>query len=257
MPASSDTSSPVAIITGAGSGIGRALALLLGGRGYDLVLVSRGRAALEDLCGELARRSPAARTLVHAGDVGDEHAAGAIVAATLDRFGRLDALVNNAGRAPLTPIGATTPALLAEVYAVNALGPARLIAAAWAVFERQHRAGSSHRLGARVVNVSTMGTLDPFPGFFAYASAKASVNVMAKSVAIEGASIGVRGFAVAPGAVETPMLRGLFGPGAIPPEACLSAEAVAAEIAACLAGERDEYNGKTIVLKQGEPARVV
>lgn len=257
MPAANPPLRPVAIITGAGSGIGRALALRLGERGYDLVLVARTRAALDAVGDELARARPSTRTLVHACDVAHADAAAAIVDATLRRFGRLDALVNNAGLAPLEPIGATTPALLEQVYAVNALGPARLIAAAWPVFERQHAAGTSHRLGARVVNVSTMGTLDPFPGFFAYASAKASVNVMAKSIANEGASIGVRGFAVAPGAVETPMLRGLFDTGTIPPEACLSADAVAMEIVACLAGERDGDNGKTIVMQAGRPRRVL
>lgn len=237
---------PVAIVTGAGSGIGRATAVMLAQRGYAVVLVARTLDALE----KTAELCPAGggESLCVAADVSEAEAATEIVDCALARFGRIDALVNNAGLAPLLPIGKTTPEVIDDVFAVNALGPAYLIAACWAVFARQHAEGRVGALGQRVVNTSTMATADPFPGFFAYAAAKASVNLMAKSVAKEGRAIGVKGFAVAPGAVETPMLRAILPATALPTSKCLTPEAVATVIVSCLMGERDGENGETIFL---------
>lgn len=226
---------PVALVTGAGSGIGRATAILLAARGYHVALAGRREGPLRAVAAELPA---SAEPLVIAADVGDAAAARAMVASAADRFGRLDVLINNAGLAPLLPIDRTSAAALDEVYRVNALGPANAIAAAWPHFTRQ---GSGC-----VVNVSTMGTIDPFPGFFAYASAKAAVNLMARSCASEGLAIGVRAFAVAPGAVETPMLRALFDERAAPPAACLTPDEVASVILDCVEGRRDHDNGNVI-----------
>jgi NAD(P)-dependent dehydrogenase (short-subunit alcohol dehydrogenase family) len=167
----------------------------------------------------------------------------------VDRFGRLDVLVNNAALAPLLPIEKTDAATIEQVYMTNAVGPACAIAAAWPVFIRQHAEGRMCRLGHRVVNVSTLGTSDPFAGFFAYAASKAAMNVMAASCANEGKRYGVRAFSVAPGAVETPMLRNIFSDKVLPPSRCLSPQAVAEEILACVMGERENLNGQTIFLR--------
>ena len=149
-------------------------------------------------------------------------------------------MINNAGFAPAEPHRRTTLDTLAQAFAVNAIGPGALILASWPHFVR---AGAGV-----VVNVSTMGTIDPFPGFFAYAGAKASVNLFARSIAKEGAAHNIRAFAVAPGAVETPMLRGLFGADALPPERCLLPDDVARVVVDCVLGRRDAENGATIVL---------
>jgi NAD(P)-dependent dehydrogenase (short-subunit alcohol dehydrogenase family) len=93
-----------------------------------------------------------------------------------------------------------------------------------------------------------MATTDPFPGFFIYAAAKAGVNLMAKSCAKEGREFGIRAFSVAPGAVETPMLRALFSEVQLPPEKCLSPDDVAKVVVECIAGERDTQNGETIFI---------
>lgn len=229
------TPRPVALVTGAGSGIGRATAILLAARGYRVTLVGR---RVETLRTVAARLPISAEPLVIAADVGDAAAARAMIARAVERLGRLDVLINNAGLAPLLPIDRTTAEVLDEVYRVNALGPANAIAAAWPVFSRQ-RSGC-------IVNVSTIGTIDPFPGFFAYASAKAAVNLMARSCANEGRAIGVRAFAVAPGAVETPMLRANFSETVLPRSACLAPEEVAAVILDCVEGRRDDQNGNVI-----------
>lgn len=234
---------PVAIITGAGSGIGRAAAVMLSQKGYSLVLVARTLDALEktaELC--------TGESLCVSADVAAAGAAEEIVDSALARFGRIDALVNNAGLAPMAPIDRTNPELVASVFAVNAIAPANLISACWRVFATQHAEKRLHPRAQRIVNISSMATADPFPGLFAYAAAKASVNVMVKSIANEGAAIGVKGFAVAPGAVETPMLRAIVSAKDLPPEKCLTPEQVAAVITACLMGERDKDNGETIFL---------
>ncbi|MCW5754459.1 MAG: SDR family oxidoreductase [Phycisphaeraceae bacterium] len=224
----------VAVITGASSGIGLASARLLAGQGWGVVLAARGQVALEQTAADLGSDAH----LVVA-DVGEAAGCEAIVSAAVERFGRVDALVNNAGFAPLASIEATSDDLLSRVYAVNALGPARLIARVWPIMAAQ-RSGC-------IVNVSTIGAVrEPFPGFFAYASAKASLGVMARSCALEGRRLGIRAFAVAPGAVETPMLRANFDAKAIAPSRCLAASEVAEVIVACIRGDRDSENGRTI-----------
>lgn len=235
---------PVAIITGAGSGIGRATAQLLAAAGYTVVLVGRRLEALEQtaalLTGPADHGDLAGASLCIDADIADSASAAEIVAAAMARFGRIDVLVNNAGAAPLAGIAQTTPAMIEETFAVNAMGPANLIAASWPIM-------AAARHGC-IVNVSTLGTQDPFPGFFAYAAAKASVNLMARSCAKEGRAVGIRAFSVAPGAVETPMLRANFNEARVPRSAALAPEAVAALIVDCIGGKHDARNGDTIFI---------
>ncbi len=230
-----------AIVTGATSGIGRALAIMLAERGWRLALAARREEGLASIADELTRAGAAPDSSVtQATDVANPGQVGVLVRIALERFGRVDALVNNAGYAPLVGIGETDPETIVRSFGVNAIGPAVAIAALWPSFVEQN--------SGCVVNVSTVGTEDPFPGFFAYASAKASVNLMALSCAQEGRAHGIRAFGVAPGAVETPMLRGLFGTEQIPAEACLAPEDVASLIVSCIEGERDADNGRTIAI---------
>ena len=231
------TDHPVAVLTGAGSGIGRATAIMLAQAGYALVLVARTREHVS----ETARLTGAAeRVEVVGGDVGDPFQCKHMVVRAVERFGRLDVLVNNAGLAPLLPIDQTDPGTIERVFRVNTMGPAWAIHHAWPVFVRQSR--------GCIVNISSMATVDPFPGFFAYAAAKAGVNLMAQSCAKEGARFNIRAFAVAPGAVETGMLRAIVPESSLPRDKCLLPEDVARVIVACIKGERDSENGGTIQL---------
>jgi NAD(P)-dependent dehydrogenase (short-subunit alcohol dehydrogenase family) len=223
----------VAIITGAGSGIGRATAISLAKRGYSVVLAGRREGQLRETEAALAGSS-----LVIAADISGSAACRSIISETENAFGRIDVLINNAGLAPMIPIEETGPSVIDEVFGVNALGPAYLIHAAWPAFVRQRR--------GCIVNVSTMATTDPFPGFFAYAAAKASVNLMAVSCAKEGKEHGIRAFAVAPGAVETGMLRRIVSESSLPRSKTLSPEAIAQVIVECVEGARDSEIGKTI-----------
>lgn len=223
-----------AIITGAGSGIGRATAFLLASRGYQLALIGRRQEALSQtlaLC-------PGSFFLL--ADVSNAGACQDVISQSQAKFGDIDVLINNAGFAPLHAIDKTTPAIIDQAYSVNALAPAYLIHHIWPIFTRQNH--------GCIINLSTMGTIDPFPGFFAYAAAKASVNLMARSCANEGKRHNIRAFAVAPGAVETPMLRANFAESRLPRHRVLAPEAVAQIILDCIEGKRDAENGKTILV---------
>lgn len=234
----------VSIVTGAGSGIGRATALLLARAGHSVVLAARREQTLHETAGLIERASPGATTLAVRCDMGAPADILHLMQATLDRFGRIDVLVNNAALAPMLPIEHTGDHTIDEVFRVNAIGPALAIRHVWPVFLRQ---GSGC-----IVNVSTIGTIDPFSGFFAYASSKASLNLMARSCAIEGRGHGIRAFAVAPGAVETPMLRAILPEHAVAPADCLTPEEVAAVIVDCIRGRRDQDNGNVIPVVKGK-----
>ena len=230
---------PVALVTGASSGIGLAAARLLSELGYHVVLAARQEGPLNDAAASIEGSTTVARL-----DVADQIQCRALIDRISDELGRLDVLVNNAGYAPLLPIDQTDDRTIEQAYRVNAMGPASLIAHAWPIFRSQQ--------ASCIVNVSTMGTDNPFPGFFAYASSKAAVNLMTRSCAKEGAEFNIRAFAVAPGAVETPMLRGLFDTETLPESDCLSPEDVAEVIVSCIAGEMDDKNGEVLwVSKQG------
>ncbi len=228
---------PVALITGASSGIGREVAFQLAQRGYQLALVARGGERLEtvgDECSSLG----APDVLLRSTDMAVPADVQAMVDAALDAFGRIDVLINNAGLAELRSIGEVEPDHLEAVFAVNTIGPALAINRVWPIMVEQG--------GGRIVNVSTIGTKDPFPGFFAYAAAKAALNSFTRSIAIEGEAHRICGFTIAPGAVETPMLRSVFDETQIGKDKTLPPAEVARTIVECAVGERDDVNGEVI-----------
>lgn len=238
-------SAPVTIITGAGTGIGRAAAIRLARSGHRLVLAGRRRPMLEE-SERIAREAGAPDVLVQPADLADPSNARVLIDATLQQFGRIDALVNNAGYVENIPIAETDEALLHRTLAVNTVGPSLLISRSWPAFVAQG--------GGRIVNVTSYATIDPFPGLYAYAQAKGAAMLQVKAVHNEGQDHGIRAFAVAPGAVETPMLRGLFDENVVPRAMTLDPDTVAQVIAACVLGERDSESGETIPLPSPGPS---
>jgi len=233
----------VIVITGAGSGIGRATATRLSALGYPLVLVGRRRDALR----ETASACVGACTLVDL-DVAQADSGPEILrrlAADNPEESGIAALLNNAGRAITGTIAESSHGEIASAFAVNAVAPTALVSACWSGL----MAHAALHGRATVVNVSSIATMDPFPNLYAYACAKAALNIGALCVHREGRPLGIRGFAVAPGSVETAMLRSVVSTDVLPTEQTLSPDAVAKVIVECIEGARDRESGTTIVVK--------
>lgn len=235
---------PLALITGAGSGIGREVSLLLSAAGWRCVLAGRREERLRETAELLAGPS-----LTVACDLDSAASAERLVDAAEAWGGPIDGVVNNAGWSPIANIEATDGSLLERLFATNAIAPGAIIARAWrAIASRARACMAEGRTPPRtvIVNVSTMGVHDPFEHLYAYASAKASLHLMARCAANEGAALGVKAFAVAPGAVETELLRQLADERALPRAYTLPARTVAETIVSCMRGDRDADNGGAV-----------
>ncbi len=225
----------IAIVTGAGSGIGRAVAVQLGAAGYCVVLVSRRRDKLQETAEMVDGES-----FVYPADLSNSKAITMLVQDVLASFGRIDALVNVAGHAELLSIDQITAEHWQRTIDVNLSAAVLLTAAVWPTFKTQK--------SGVVANVSSMASIDPFPGFSIYAAAKIGLNMFTQCTAQEGEAIGVRAVSIAPGAVETPMLRSMFDEDVIGKDKTLSPQEVAAVICGCVTGERAFESGVTIPL---------
>lgn len=232
-PTTDHDDAPVALLTGAAGGVGRATARQLAADGWRLALLGRTPATLEETASTLP---VSADPLVLVADLGDDAACRASIARILDRFGRLDAIVNNAGVAPQVPIAETDAALMRETLDRNLVGPTMLVATAWPELVRRR---------GRVVNVSSMASIDPFRGFTAYAASKSGLDSLTRSIMAEADDTGILAFTLNLGVVETPLLRSLFDESVVPRGTASTPESIADEIAACLRGDRDERAGLT------------
>lgn len=256
---------PVALVTGAGSGIGRAAALKLAAMGYDLVLAGRTARPLEEAA-EVARRH-GIETCVVPTDVGDAAAVAALVEAAMERMKRIDVVVNAAGFAPMLPTHEVTPAQWRQIIDINLSSGVYLTGAVWPHMQRQHmEAMAAHReaggaaaldprtaTGGVIVHISSEASRDPFPGLGAYACAKIGLNMLAKVTAVEGQPVGIRVFSIAPSGVETPMFRQLLSPEQVPTEMILQPDDVAALIADAVNGSLRFSSGETIYLHKRVP----
>jgi len=220
------------------------VALRLARAGYALALAGRTEHTLvetTDAIRELTGNG--VDTLIQPTDVADPSQCEALVAMTEARLGRIDAVINNAGYVSMASLAATDPSVWKRTVDVNLSAAMYLTHFAWRVFRKQ-RSGI-------VVNVSSMASLDPFPGLGAYAAAKAGMNMLTRVAASEGSEIGLRAVAIAPGAVETPMLRSLFDEDAIPPDQTLEPNEVAALICDCVTAARAFESGQTLTIVRG------
>lgn len=182
---------PVALITGAAKRVGAAIARQLHADGYDVALHYRRSAPdMQALVDALEARRPAS-TLALRADLADFDRLPELVARTVGRFGRLDALVNNASAYYATPIGATTPAQWDELFASNARAP---------FFLSQAAAPHLKARGGAIVNLADIYAQRPLQGHTVYCMAKAALVMMTQSLARElGPEVRVN--AIAPGNV--------------------------------------------------------
>jgi NAD(P)-dependent dehydrogenase (short-subunit alcohol dehydrogenase family) len=186
----------VAIVTGAGQGIGRETALLLAARGYSL-LVTDLQSCAETIAAVAAAAPHAPSPIELNGDVSLEETARQIAALIRARFGRVDVLVNNAGIAHIAPAEHTTAADWRRVLDVNLLGPFLLCREIGSIMLEQ-RTGS-------IVNVASIAGLLGVADRAAYNASKHGLVGLTRTLAAEWGGRGVRINAVCPGWVKTPM----------------------------------------------------
>ncbi|MFN2569772.1 MAG: SDR family NAD(P)-dependent oxidoreductase [Candidatus Dormibacteria bacterium] len=190
----------VALITGGSRGLGRALALSLARQGCHVSVCARGEDDLEAVAVEA--RETGADVLAVTADVGIPRDVERLAALTLERFGDIDILVNNAstlGPTPLPHLADCPPDALAEVFQINVVAPLRLTQAVL---------GSMllRRSGA-VLNVSSDAAVTGYPGWGAYGASKAALDALTRSFAEELQGTGVRVVSVDPGDMDTEMHR--------------------------------------------------
>jgi NAD(P)-dependent dehydrogenase (short-subunit alcohol dehydrogenase family) len=232
----------VALITGASRGIGRATAVALAKLGYRLTLVARTAADLRETR-ELTGL-PAEDVLFLPMNITDRTQVEYLVARTVGQLGRLDALVNVAGLAPVRSIVQTSVEEWRDVLETNLSAAFYLTKYAWPHL----KAASSAERQSVIVNISSLASRDPFPGFGAYGAAKAGLNVFGLVAAREGQADGIAVHTIAPGAVETEMFRGIMSPEQYPAEKTMRPEEVADVIAQCVTGRLAHTRGEVIYL---------
>jgi NAD(P)-dependent dehydrogenase (short-subunit alcohol dehydrogenase family) len=173
------SSSKIAIVTGAGSGIGRAVAEALLAEGYSVALAGRRRDALEATAA--AAGADGARAMVVPTDVSDEASVEALFATTRNRFGRLDLLFNNAGtNVPPVPIEELTIDQWRAVVDVNLTGAFLCTREAFRIMKVQ-----SPR-GGRIINNGSISAHAPRPNSAPYTSTKHAITGLTKSTALDG-----------------------------------------------------------------------
>ncbi len=191
-----------AIITGGGRGIGAAVALRLAQAGARVMLFSRTETELRATVASICQTVSAADVAWHVGDVSDESAVAALFAATLTRFGRVDILVNAAAVIGVAQIATMDMALFDRIMAINLRGTVLCCRAA---FQQMQAQG-----GGEIINFSSLGGIQgtqKFAGYSAYSASKAAIVVLTEALAVEGKPHHIRVNAIAPGAVDTLMLR--------------------------------------------------
>ncbi|SDT02904.1 SDR family NAD(P)-dependent oxidoreductase [Bradyrhizobium canariense] len=189
----------VCLVTGGGSGIGRAAALKMAEEGAAAVLIAgRREPEIEAVAAEC--RSAGAEALAVTTDVTREDDVARLVRTAVERYGRLDAAFNNAGfqerRAPLEEQGS---AVYDEVFDVN-------VRSVFLCLRHQLPVMFAQGKGSIVVNASVSGVRNPNPGLSLYSASKAAVISLTRSAAMEAAPRGVRINAIGPGRVVTDMM---------------------------------------------------
>jgi NAD(P)-dependent dehydrogenase (short-subunit alcohol dehydrogenase family) len=192
--------SKIAVVTGAGSGVGRASALALLADGWTVALAGRRADALEETAGMAGDAK--ARALAVPTDVGDPRAVEALFAAVRDRFGRLDFLFNNAGgNVPGTPFEDLAYEDWARVVQVNLTGSFLCAQQAFRMMKAQQPQGG------RIVNNGSISAYVPRPDSAPYTSTKHAVTGLTKSISLDGRKYDICCGQIDIGNAATPMTR--------------------------------------------------
>jgi len=195
----------VILITGAGTGIGKAAALRFVAAGAQVVLAGRRHQELHEVAQQISGAGGTAVAIP--ADVSNEQAVCDLIAATIARFGTLDAAFNNAGiLGQLKPIIDLTAADFDQTIAVNTRG-------VWLLMREQIRAMQQLGVQGAIVNTSSFVAAAASAGTSVYAASKAALDSMVKAIALEVGPHGIRVNNVAPGVIRTPMSAGIDAAG--------------------------------------------
>ena len=234
----------VALVTGAGGGIGRATSTRFATEGARVVLVDLRADALAAARGPVLEAG-APDVLEVVCDVSKEDQVQACVAKVLERFGRLDVVVNNAGLMSFKPLEQFTGDDWLRILGVDLLG----------AFFFTKQAFLHMPAGGSIVNIASVHAVRTTRDVAPYAAAKAALLSLTRSSAIEGRERGIRCNAVLPGAVETPMLRDnpevKAGVEHIDPKEVLQPADIAAAIAYLASSDAANIQGASLIVDGG------
>ena len=194
----------VAIVTGAGSGIGRSAALALLGDGYKVTLVGRRLDALEESAGLAGNNS--ANALPVSADAGKPDAVTNVFKKTVDSFGRLDVLFNNAGIGVRAPsLEEVTPEQWQSVVDINLTGTFLCTREAMLIMKDQNP------MGGRIINNGSLSAYVPRPGSAPYTATKHGVTGLTRSTALDGRKYNIACSQIDIGNAATPMTERMSG----------------------------------------------
>ncbi len=188
-----DLSGRVAVVTGGGRGIGRAIALGLAECGAKLILASRTQEDLEKVVSEIKGNGGEATSVVT--DLMINEQISALLEATLKTYGRVDILINNAARSFLRPLMDLREDGWDKIFGVNCKAAFLLSRAVAKIMGEQG--------GGRIINITTVGAVRGGSGMGVYHASKAALNMLTKCMAVEWAPLNVNVNAVGPGLTKT------------------------------------------------------
>lgn len=242
-----------AMVTGAGRGLGRAMALALADSGADVVLASRSEGQLADVADEVKERGR--RALAVPTDVTDAAAVERLTDAALAEFGRLDVLVNNSGIIASTPLLEQAPEEWDRVMATNVRGTFLVTRAVGAHMVAQG--------AGKIINVASNWAFKGVPHHAAYCASKAAIVSLTRSVAVEWARHNVQVNALAPGYFATDMNAELRADEqalarvlrSVPARRMGRADELSAWLVLLAGPASDFMTGETVVIDGGQTAR--